>query len=215
MADNKVKFNTQTGYQLNLNNTTSKIRLDFDTNVINPENSVLGTTEDCKEFVLINPNLIGQTDSNGFRSLDVSTSNGVQTGSVKHYVFEKLVNPNVVGCENCGNKRKYTPDGVNSTTGLIENLNVLPVINKEVVAEFEISPEAYHSLEIDLVGHRRICDDSGNCFYEEIPQNSTFGNVATSQTKSWIYPFFNWIGDPNSSDNTNLSRANSSIWFWR
>jgi hypothetical protein len=59
---------------------------------------------------------------------------------VKTYVFEKLINPSVVGCENCGDKAQYYPTGVNSS-GQITDDRVLPVINKDVIAEFEILPE--------------------------------------------------------------------------
>jgi len=173
------KFNSQTGYSADINNITSKVRLDFNTNVINPKNAILGVDETATEFVLLDNSLLPTigTDNTNYNA-NLSSFNRDHEGTVKTYVFEKLINPSVVGCENCGSKAQYYPTGVNSS-GQITDDRVLPVINKDVIAEFEILPEAYHSFEIDLVGHRRVCDDSGNCFYEK-------AQVATNnQTRSW------------------------------
>jgi len=173
------KFNSQTGYSADINNITSKVRLDFNTNVINPKNAILGVDETATEFVLLDNSLLPTigTDNTNYNA-NLSSFNRDHEGTVKTYVFEKLINPSVVGCENCGSKAQYYPTGVDSSGQIIDD-RVLPVINKDVIAEFEILPEAYHSFEIDLVGHRRVCDDSGNCFFEK-------AQIATNnQTTSW------------------------------
>jgi len=157
------KFNSQTGYSADINNITSKVRLDFNTNVINPTNAILGIDETATEFVLIDSSKISTSTTDGIKNTNLSTLNGTMNGNVKTYVFEKLIDPSVVGCENCGDMAQYYPTGVNSS-GQITDISVLPIVNKDVIAEFEISAEAYHSFEIDLVGHRRICDDSNKCY---------------------------------------------------
>ena len=195
------KFNTQTGYNLDVNNITSKIRLDFDTNLnVDVQDAVLGLDPTSANFVLIDQSLVTQTDTDGFISTNIGTTNGSRSGSVKNYVFEKLIDPSVAGCENCGSEAKYIPEGVGSS-GDIQSLDVLPIVNKQVIAEFEVSPEAYHSLEIDLVGHRRVCNDSGNCFIENIETPSELGAELTPiynkpWTYKWFYPNTNWQNDP-------------------
>ena len=52
------KFNSQTGYSADINNITSKVRLDFNTNVVNPTNAILGVDETATEFVLIDSSKI-------------------------------------------------------------------------------------------------------------------------------------------------------------
>jgi hypothetical protein len=157
------KFNSQTGYSADINNITSKVRLDFNTNVVNPTNAILGVDETATEFVLIDSSKISTSTTDGIKNTDLNTLNDTINGNVKTYVFEKLIDPSVVGCENCGDMAQYYPTGVNST-GQITDISVLPIVNKDVIAEFEISAEAYHSFEIDLVGHRRICNDSNKCY---------------------------------------------------
>jgi hypothetical protein len=178
------KFNSQTGYSADINNITSKVRLDFNTNVVNPTNAILGVDDTCTEFVLLDNSLLPTIGSDGTNyNANLSSFNKDHEGTVRTYVFEKLIDPSVVGCENCGDKAQYYPTGVNSS-GQITDDRVLPVINKDVIAEFEILPEAYHSFEIDLVGHRRICDDSGNCFYEKANSNPDL--LQGRQQISWL-----------------------------
>ena len=142
MSDTKNKFNSEAGYDLQVD--TAKISIDFDTNVGNPVNTVLG--HNGTQFILVDQNLLDST--NATLTNDLSGDDGTRKGTVKTYVFEKLVDPSVVGCSNC-----------DSNTDVYNNFIIggaLPIINREIIAEFEIEPEAYHSLEIDLVGHRRV-----------------------------------------------------------
>jgi hypothetical protein len=188
MANNK--FTSQTKYEFDLDPALSKIRFDFDTNVgTNPTNSVLGLDSDSVGFVLLDQSLITGAGSN------LKTSTASNDLNVKTYVFEKTVDPSVVGCENCGANAKYFPLGVATSTagsvlkGDITDPDVLPVINKEVIAEFEIEPEAYHSFEIDLIGNRRVCNDSGNCFTEDLKvskQEIDKGATGDPNKISWL-----------------------------
>ena len=142
MSDTKNKFNSEFGYDLQVD--TAKISIDFDTNVGNPVNTVLG--HNGTQFILVDQNLLDST--NATLTNDLSGDDGTRKGTVKTYVFEKLVDPSIVGCANC-----------DSNTDVYNNFIIggaLPIINREIIAEFEIEPEAYHSLEIDLVGHRRV-----------------------------------------------------------
>jgi len=142
LSDTKNKFNSNYGYNLEVD--TAKISIDFDTNVGNPVNTILG--HDGTQFILIDQNSLDSTNTT--LTNDLSGDDGTRKGTVKTYVFEKLVDPSIVGCANC-----------NSGTDVYNELIVngeLPIINREIIAEFEIEPEAYHSLEIDLVGHRRV-----------------------------------------------------------
>ena len=155
MSNNK--FQSQTDYSFNIDNTTSKIRIDFDTNVVDPTNSVLGIDKDATQLILLDQSQVPGLGTNTTAAINLSSSSGsIHFGDVKEYVFEKLIDPSVVGCENCGDKRKYTPSTGVDSSGQITDTSVLPIINKEVIAEFEIQPEAYHSFEIDLVGHRTL-----------------------------------------------------------
>lgn len=155
MSDQYNKFNSKSGFEFNIDNVVSKIRLDFDTNVENPNNYILGLNAEQTEFVLIDPNLINNTNQTE-NTFDLAIQDFGFVGKVNNYVFEKLVDPSIVGCSNCN------ADSVISE--LFTETGDLPIINREVIAEFEINPNAVHSLEIELVGHRKICDDSGNCF---------------------------------------------------
>lgn len=188
MANNK--FTSQTKYEFDLDSALSKIRFDFDTNVgTNPTNSVLGLDSDSVGFVLLDQSLITGAGGN------LKTSTTTNDLNVKTYVFEKTVDPSVVGCENCGPSAKYFPVGVATSAsgsvlkGDITDPDVLPVINKEVIAEFEIEPEAYHSFEIDLIGNRRICNDSGKCFTEDLKvskQEIDKGATGDPNKISWL-----------------------------
>jgi hypothetical protein len=168
LSDTKNKFNSEAGYDLQVD--TAKISIDFDTNVGNPVNTVLG--HNGTEFILVDQNLFDSTNVTPTSTL--GTDNGTNKGTVKTYVFEKLVDPSVVGCANC-----------DSNTNVYDDLIVngeLPIINREIIAEFEIEPEAYHSLEIDLVGHRRVGVDgsrvrtTGTKSYD----NCIAGGIATT-----------------------------------
>jgi len=142
LSDTKNKFNSNYGYNLEVD--TAKISIDFDTNVGNPINTILG--HNGSQFILVNKNLLDSTNTT--LTNDLSGDDGNRKGTVKTYVFEKLVDPSIVGCANC-----------NSGTDVYNDLIMtgqLPIINREIIAEFEIEPEAYHSIEIDLVGHRRV-----------------------------------------------------------
>ena len=149
------KFNSKSGFDFDLNNITSKIRLDFDTNVENPTNYILGINDTQDQFILVDPNELTNTNIIE-NTLDLSVLEQGYFGDVNHYVFEKLINPATVGCSNC--------DSSTDVNELFLKTGNIPTINNEVIAEFEISPSAIHTLEIDLVGHRKVCDDSGNCY---------------------------------------------------
>jgi hypothetical protein len=189
------KFNSQTGYSADINNITSKVRLDFNTNVINPTNAILGVDETATEFVLIDSSKISTSTTDGIKNTNLSTLNGTMNGNVKTYVFEKLIDPSVVGCENCGDIAQYYPTGVNSS-GQITDISVLPIVNKDVIAEFEISAEAYHSFEIDLVGHRRICDDSNKCYSDRNFWNNYRGQVLPNDYRT----FFSSLNNEKSKE---------------
>lgn len=203
MSNNK--FESQYGYSFDINNTTSKILFDFNTNVVDPTNSVLGVNNTATEFILLDESQVPGLGTNATVSSNLAITGGATgdiRGSVKQYVFEKLIDPSVVGCENCGDKRKYTPTDVDAS-GNITDSSVLPIINKDVIAEFEIEPEAYHSFEIDLVGHRRICDDSGNCFTENVNEAAGTTNV---NKRSWFSTFVY-----NSDGTLKTSEANTIV----
>jgi len=201
MSNNK--FQSQTEYSFNVDNVTSKIRLDFDTNVVNPKDAVLGIDKTATQFILLDQSQVPGLGTNVSYSPDLSVLSSSHTNSVKEYVFEKLIDPSVVGCENCGDKRKYTPSTGVDSSGQITNTSVIPIINKEVIAEFQIEPEAYHSFEIDLVGHRTICDGSGNCFTENINDASGTTNI---NKRSWFSSFaYGSNGSLNASEANTLS----------
>lgn len=150
------KFNSKSGFDFDLNNITSKIRLDFDTNVSgDPSNYILGINSNQTEFVLIDPNELTNTNITE-NTLDLSILDTGNLGNVRHYVFEKIVDPSVVGCSNC--------DSTTDVYSKFVKTGDVPNINQEIIAEFEISPSALHTLEVELVGHRKICNESGQCF---------------------------------------------------
>jgi len=155
MPDSFNKFNCKSGFELNIDNVLSKIRLDFDTNVLFPDNYILGINDEQTQFVLIDPGVVNNTNQTD-TTLDLATLSIGMLGKVNHYVFEKLIDPSLVGCSNC--------DASTDIKNKFIETGKLPIINREVIAEFEVNPNAIHNLEIELVGHRRICDDNGNCF---------------------------------------------------
>ena len=155
MENDLNKFNSKSGFDFDVNNITSKIRLDFDTNVENPENYILGINQEQTQFILIDPDQLTNTNITD-NTLDLNVLQDGNIAKVKHYVFEKLINPSTVGCLNC--------DATTDIDAAFIQTGELPILDNEIIAEFEISPSALHTLEIDLVGHRKICDDSGNCY---------------------------------------------------
>jgi len=155
MPDSFNKFNSKSGFELDINNVLSKIRLDFDTNVEYPLNYILGINAEQDGFILIDPNQLTNTNQVE-NTLDLAILDNNMLGNVKHYVFEKLIDPSVVGCSNC--------DEITNVKTVFTDTGNLPILNRDVIAEFEVNPNAVHSLEVDLVGHRKICNESGNCF---------------------------------------------------
>ena len=149
------KFNSTSGFEFDIDNIISKIRLDFDTNVIDPTNYLLGVDETQSKFILVSPNSLQSTNSY-ITNMDLKIRSNDIVGSVNNYVFGKMINPSTVGCSNC--------DSTTDIQSAFIDTGKIPNINKEVIGEFEISPNASHTFEIDLIGHRKICDETGNCY---------------------------------------------------
>ena len=219
MSDTKNKFNSNYGYNLQVD--TAKISIDFDTNVGNPVNTILG--HDGTQFILIDQNSLDSTNTT--LTNDLGGDDGTRKGTVKTYVFEKLVDPSVVGCANC-----------DSNTDVYNTLIIngeLPIINREIIAEFEIEPEAYHSLEIDLVGHRRVGVDgsrvrtTGTKSYDNC---ITGGSVYTAAIKNGAVLFWgSVVGDQivpttatfgvtaiagGSANNSPIALKNGGVLAW-
>ena len=169
-------FNSKSGFEFDINNIVSKIRLDFDTNVGSPQNYMLGINESQTEFILIDPDSLTNTNVVD-TTLDLEILNGIKYGKVANYIFEKLVDPSVVGCSNCDKNTNVRDKFIAS--------GELPILNREVIAEFEVSPSAIHSLEINLIGHRKVCDDSGNCFESPNTNDYRYSPIALNAKPSW------------------------------
>ena len=120
MSDTKNKFNSNYGYNLEVD--TAKISIDFDTNVGNPVNTILG--HNGSQFILVNKSLLDSTNTT--LTNDLSGDDGTRKGTVKTYVFEKLVDPSIVGCANCDSGTDVYNDLI--MTGQ------LPIINREIIA---------------------------------------------------------------------------------